>query len=160
LVCNSPRMCRVHLREGVRRRVERKVHPMAVDLWKQRARRLKRETYALYLAARDPRVPWYAKALAICVVGYALSPLDLIPDFIPVLGYLDDLILVPLGIALVLRFTPPQVLAECRERAQVAMDRGLLARSLPARIATTAIVLVWLLGLALATALVLRIIYR
>ena len=93
------------------------------DSWKQWARRLKRETYALYLAARDPRVPWYAKALAICVAGYALSPLDLIPDFIPIIGYLDDLILVPLGIALVIRLIPSEALADCRERAQVMMDR-------------------------------------
>lgn len=128
----------------------------AVDQWKRQARRLKRETYALYLAARDPRVPWYTKALAICVVGYALSPLDLIPDFIPIVGYLDDLILVPLGIALVLRLTPPDALADCRERAQVMMDRENVTGSLPARIATVAIVTVWLLGLALAVMLVLR----
>src|SRR6476619_4285538 len=66
----------------------------------QWARSLKRDTLALYLAARDPRVPWYAKAVAACVAAYALSPIDLIPDFVPVIGYLDDIILVPLGIAL------------------------------------------------------------
>ncbi len=129
---------------------------MTIDYWKRQARRLKRETYALYLVARDPRVPWYTKALAICVVGYALSPLDLIPDFIPIVGYLDDMILVPLGIALVLRLTPKDVLADCRERAQAMMDRGTAVRSLPARIATVAIVFVWLLGFALIGALVLR----
>jgi uncharacterized membrane protein YkvA (DUF1232 family) len=129
---------------------------MTLEIWRQRARRLKRETYALYLAARDSRVPWYTKAIAICVVGYALSPLDLIPDFIPIVGYLDDLILVPLGIALVLRLTPPDVLADCRQRAQDMMDRGIAARSLPARIATIAIVIAWLLGLALAVILILR----
>ena len=133
---------------------------MAIDKWKQRARRLKRDTYALYLAARDPRVPGYTKALAICVVGYALSPLDLIPDFIPIVGYLDDLIVVPLGIALVLRLTPPNVLADCRQRAQVLMDNGIAARSLPARIATATIVIIWLLGLALAVTLVLRALWR
>jgi uncharacterized membrane protein YkvA (DUF1232 family) len=69
-----------------------------LDKLKDWARSIKRDAHALYLAARDPRVPWYAKALALCVAGYALSPIDLIPDFIPVLGYLDDLILVPLGI--------------------------------------------------------------
>jgi uncharacterized membrane protein YkvA (DUF1232 family) len=88
--------------------------------WKQHARHLKRETYALYLAYRDPRVPWYAKLLAACVVAYAFSPIDLIPDFIPVVGYLDDLVLVPLGIALSLKLIPPQVMAECRTRAAAA----------------------------------------
>ena len=96
---------------------------MALENWRRRARGLKRDTFALYLAARDPRVPWYTKALALGVVGYALSPIDLIPDFIPIIGYLDDLILVPLGIALVLWLTPGYVLAESRERAQEAMDR-------------------------------------
>jgi uncharacterized membrane protein YkvA (DUF1232 family) len=89
--------------------------------WKTRARQLKAETYALYLAYRDPRVPWYAKLLAACVVAYAFSPLDLIPDFIPVLGYLDDLILVPLGISLAIKLIPSHVLAECRHKAQNAM---------------------------------------
>lgn len=70
---------------------------------KQQAKELKTELSALYLACHDPRVPWYAKALAICVVGYAFSPIDLIPDFIPILGYLDDLIIVPLGIVLVIK---------------------------------------------------------
>ena len=73
---------------------------------KTRARGLKRDTYALYFVARDPRTPWYAKVLAAAVVAYALSPFDLIPDFIPVLGYLDDLIIVPAGIAIVLRLVP------------------------------------------------------
>jgi len=86
--------------------------------WKTWARRLKQELYALYLAYRDPRVPWYARVLAAGVVAYAFSPFDLIPDFIPIIGYLDDLILVPLGIALVLRMIPPEVMAECRERAR------------------------------------------
>jgi len=85
---------------------------------KQRARGLKQETYALYLAVRDPRTPWYARAVAAAVVAYALSPLDLIPDFIPVIGYLDDLILVPLGIALCLKLIPEPVMRECRERAR------------------------------------------
>ncbi|HEY1013686.1 MAG TPA: DUF1232 domain-containing protein [Herpetosiphonaceae bacterium] len=84
---------------------------------KEWARRLKREVHALYLVSRDPRVPWHARGLALAVVGYALSPIDLIPDVIPVLGLLDDLILIPLGIALVLRLVPPAVMRECRERA-------------------------------------------
>src|SRR6185295_20222114 len=88
-----------------------------------RARQLKSETIALYLACRDPRVPWYAKALAAAVVAYALSPIDLIPDFIPVLGYLDDLLLVPLGILLAIRLMPPDILAEHRRRAAHAHKR-------------------------------------
>lgn len=87
-----------------------------------RLRALKRETLAVTIAARDPRTPWPAKALATLVVAYALSPIDLIPDFIPVLGYLDDLILVPLGIWLVLRLIPPRVMEEARVKA-AAMDR-------------------------------------
>lgn len=87
------------------------------------ARGLKRDVMALYLAARDPRVPWYAKAVAACVAAYALSPIDLIPDFIPVLGYIDDIILVPLGIALAIRLIPPAILAEHRAAAAQAARR-------------------------------------
>ena len=93
---------------------------MSIESWKTHTRFLKREVHAVYLACRDPRGPWYGRAMAVCVVGYALSPIDLIPDFIPVLGYLDDLILIPLGIALVLRTIPPQVMAECRAKAEAA----------------------------------------
>jgi uncharacterized membrane protein YkvA (DUF1232 family) len=85
---------------------------------KSQAQKLKAETYALYLAYRDPRTPWYAKAWAGLVLAYAFSPLDLIPDFIPVLGYLDDLLLVPAGIALALRLIPPEVMAESREKVK------------------------------------------
>lgn len=91
--------------------------------WKQWARLIKRDTHALFLAARDPRVPWYAKALAVVVAAYALSPIDLIPDFIPVLGYLDDLIIVPLGIGLVVRMIPPDIMAEHRALADGAQQR-------------------------------------
>lgn len=84
--------------------------------WKEKARALKREALALNLACRDPRTPWYAKALGAAVLAYALSPIDLIPDFIPVLGWLDDLILVPLGVLAVRALIPAGVLAECRER--------------------------------------------
>src|SRR5260370_4392446 len=80
--------------------------------WRERVRNLKRDVVAIALAVRDPRVPWYAKAVGACVVAYALSPIDLIPDFVPVLGYLDDLVLVPLGLLLVLRLIPADVLAE------------------------------------------------
>ena len=95
-----------------------------VDSWKQRARQLRVETYAIWLAYQDPRVPWYARAFSACVVGYAFSPIDLIPDPIPVLGYLDDLVLIPLGIALALRMIPPGVMAECRQEAEAAMREG------------------------------------
>lgn len=90
---------------------------------RSRARLLKRDTYALYFAAHDRRTPWYAKILAAAVVAYALSPFDLIPDFIPVLGYLDDLVIVPAGIAIVLRLVPDEVLVECRERAQARANQ-------------------------------------
>jgi uncharacterized membrane protein YkvA (DUF1232 family) len=78
---------------------------------KQWARIIKRDVHAVYLAARDPRTPWYAKLLAACVAGYALSPIDLIPDFIPVLGYLDDVLIVPLGILAVMKLVPAEVMA-------------------------------------------------
>jgi uncharacterized membrane protein YkvA (DUF1232 family) len=83
----------------------------------EKLRRLKRELHAIFIAARDPRTPWVARLLAAVVLAYALSPIDLIPDFIPVLGYLDDLILVPLGLWLCLRLIPPQIMKEARETA-------------------------------------------
>jgi uncharacterized membrane protein YkvA (DUF1232 family) len=89
-----------------------------------RVRALEADTYALYLAARDPRVPWHAKAVAALTAAYALSPIDLIPDFIPVIGYLDDLVLVPLGIALAIRLIPPAVLAEHRAEAARRFAQG------------------------------------
>ena len=87
------------------------------------ATRLKEEVYVLYLAQKDPRVPWYTKVLAVCVVGYAFSPIDLIPDPIPILGYLDDLILIPLGIALVVKLIPVEVLEDCRQKAKQTLDQ-------------------------------------
>jgi uncharacterized membrane protein YkvA (DUF1232 family) len=78
--------------------------------------------HAIYLASRDPRVPWYAKALAIAVAGYALSPIDLIPDFVPVLGYLDDVIIVPLGILAVVKLIPPEIMAQHRDMASAAQE--------------------------------------
>ncbi len=109
--------------------------------WKQRVRQLKKETYAIYIACKDPRVPWYARVLAGFVVAYALSPIDLIPDAIPILGYLDDLVLVPLGIILVLRMIPPGVLAECREKAEAVMAQG----KPTSKIAPIVIVAIWVL---------------
>lgn len=109
------------------------------------ARTLKRDITALYLAARDPRVPWYAKAVAACVAGYALSPIDLIPDFVPILGYLDDLILVPLGIMLAIRLIPAPVLSDLR---RTAADQ--LARRPTSWIGAIAIIGIWLVCAALA----------
>ncbi|WP_298258932.1 YkvA family protein [Bradyrhizobium sp.] len=102
------------------------------------ARLVKRDVHALYLASRDPRVPWYAKALAALVAGYALSPIDLIPDFIPVLGYLDDVILVPAGIWLVIRLIPADIMEEHRALAEAAQARPVGRR------AAAAIVAVWM----------------
>ncbi len=108
---------------------------------KARVQQLKAEVYALYLAARDPRTPWVARLVVAGIVAYALSPIDLIPDFVPVLGYLDDLILLPLGILLAIRLIPPPVLADCRARArQVFQDGGPVSR-----VAGGVIVFVWLL---------------
>ena len=91
---------------------------------KSRARSLKREAYALYTATRDPRVPWYAKALLGLVVAYTFSPIDLIPDFIPVLGYLDDLVVIPSLIALALRMIPPEVTSDARRQAEALLQQG------------------------------------
>jgi uncharacterized membrane protein YkvA (DUF1232 family) len=107
---------------------------------KQRARGLKAETFALYLAARDPRTPWCAKLLVAGIVAYAFSPIDLIPDFVPVLGYLDDLILIPLAIALVIRLVPDSVLADCRAQAQETFKN----RAPVSRLAGAVIVVIWL----------------
>jgi len=110
---------------------------------KQRTQQLKTETYALYYAARDPRTPWYAKLLVAGIVAYALSPIDLIPDFIPVIGYLDDLILLPLGIFWAIKLIPPAVLTECRARAQT----NLAHRKPVSWIAALVIICIWI-GLA------------
>jgi uncharacterized membrane protein YkvA (DUF1232 family) len=113
---------------------------LMIEQWKQRVRQLKSELYALYLACRDPRVPWYARLAAICVVAYAFSPVDLIPDFVPVLGYLDDLILVPLGIILVRRMVPDEVLEDCRLRASDALVAGRPTNW----VAATVIIAIWI----------------
>jgi len=112
---------------------------------KQRIQRLKADTYALYLAARDPRTPWYARLLVAAIVAYALSPIDLIPDFVPVLGYLDDLILVPLGIMLAVWLVPRPVLAECRERARRAFEHNKPV----SRVAAVVVIVIWLIAAAL-----------
>lgn len=115
---------------------------------KQRVCHLKAESFALYLAARDPRTPWYAKLLVAAIVAYAFSPIDLIPDFVPVLGYLDDLILIPIGIALSIKCVPHQVLAECRAQVQENIQKGKPV----SRVAGAVIVVIWLVlaGLGIA----------
>ncbi|BBB48777.1 YkvA family protein [Pelolinea submarina] len=113
---------------------------MKFEKWKEKAKTLKREVYTLYLAYKDPRVPWYAKVFSAFVVGYAFSPIDLIPDFIPVLGYLDDLILVPLGVALAIKMIPVNVLAECREKSDEVLQQGKPVN----RSAAVIIVILWI----------------
>src|ERR1700747_2299459 len=108
-----------------------------IEQARQWARVVKRDAHAIYLAARDPRVPWYAKALALCVAGYALSPIDLIPDFVPVLGYLDDAVIVPLGILAVVKLIPPEIMAEHRAAAAIASERP------TSRMAAAVIALIW-----------------
>lgn len=115
--------------------------------WSRLARR---EVYAVYLVARDPRVPWYAKALATFVAGYALSPIDLIPDFIPVLGYLDDLVLVPLGILAVVKLVPPAIMAELRTKAWQ------MTRKPTTRVAPVIIILIWLVLATFAAGVIYR----
>ncbi len=104
------------------------------------ARVIRRDVLAIWLAARDPRTPWYARALALAVAAYALSPIDLIPDFVPVLGYLDDAILVPLGILAVVALVPRHVMAECRARAAAAAGRPV------SKIGAAVIVALWLVA--------------
>ena len=114
------------------------------------ARAIKRDVVAIWLAGRDPRVPWPVKLLALLVAGYALSPIDLIPDFIPVLGYLDDVLLVPLGILLVIRLLPPALLAEHRASAASIIERPVSKRGM------AVIIAIWLAAAALAAWLVWR----
>ena len=104
------------------------------------ARRVRRDGHAIYLASRDPRVPWYAKVLAAAVAAYALSPIDLIPDFIPVIGYLDDLIILPLGIWLVVSLIPREVMVEYRAKASEAAQRP------TSRAGMVAIILLWIVA--------------
>lgn len=124
--------------------------------WKKAARQLTRELRAIHLAYRDPRVPWYARLLSGVVVAYAFSPIDLIPDPIPVIGYLDDLVLIPLGVALALRLIPAEVMGDCRERAQREQDDGK-----PVNWAAAAVIVAIWIGMAgLAVAYVIRVLKR
>lgn len=121
---------------------------------KHRARILKRDTLAVWYAAKDKRTPWYARSLALVIAVYALSPVDLIPDFIPVLGYLDDLILIPAGIALCLKLIPPEVMSEARIAAEKSLAK-------PATWwMTTLIILAWLAILFLVIGLILPLVKK
>jgi uncharacterized membrane protein YkvA (DUF1232 family) len=121
-----------------------RVHgPTMLERIKQWARTIRRDVIALWIAARDPRVPWYAKALATAIAAYALSPIDLIPDFIPVLGYLDDLVIVPVGILLVVRLIPAPLMAEFREQAAA------IAQKPRSTIAAVTILMIWIAVVAL-----------
>ena len=112
--------------------------------WVARLRALRRQALVVYYAARDPRLPWPVRLLALAVAAYALSPIDLIPDFIPVLGILDDLVLLPLGVALVLRLTPADVVADAKARADATSARPV------SMIAAAVIVLAWSAAVLLA----------
>lgn len=125
----------------------RRAYFMKLKDW---ARLIKRDVHALYFAARDPRVPWYAKALGLAIAAYALSPIDLIPDFIPVLGYLDELILLPICIALVVKLIPADVMAEHRELAAAAQNRPV------STVGAALIVVIWIIIVALTGWLVYR----
>lgn len=122
------------------------MHEQSTPSLRQWAKQIKREIHALYLALKDPRTPWYAKAIGFVVIGYAISPIDLIPDFIPVLGYLDDVILLPLGLLLFQRLVPAVVLAECKARADQHSSRP---RSFAAAVVIASIWVLCILGVVL-----------
>ncbi len=129
---------------------------MDIKLWKTKSKQLKSEIYALYLAYKHPRTPWYAKVLAVLILGYALSPIDLIPDFIPVIGYLDDLIIVPAGITLLIKIIPRDILEECRAKAQSDLSK----RKPKNWIAAVIIVLIWLLAIYLILSLIWPLVFK
>ena len=120
---------------------------------KSRAISLRRDVYALYIAAKDPRVPWYAKVFMSLVLAYAFSPIDLIPDFIPVFGYLDDLIVVPLGISLTLKMIPPQVMFEARQQAEDSLRQ----KEPISRVGGIMVIIIWLIILAAVIWLIARL---
>jgi uncharacterized membrane protein YkvA (DUF1232 family) len=126
---------------------------MNLERWKRRARQLSAQTYALYLAYRHPRTPWYAKVFAAIIVGYVFSPIDPIPDFIPGLGLLDEMVVVPVGVLLAAKMIPRPVMEECQEKAREVAE----GEKPVSRLAAVAVVVVWLLCVALAVFLALRV---
>ena len=129
---------------------------MDIKSWKTKSAQLKSEIYALYLAYKHPRTPWYAKVLAALILGYALSPIDLIPDFIPVIGYLDDLIIVPAGITLLIKIIPRDILEECRAKAR----SDLLNRRPKDYIAAIIIILIWIFAIYLTLSLIWPLVFK
>jgi uncharacterized membrane protein YkvA (DUF1232 family) len=121
--------------------------------WKRQARQLSSYTYTLYLARRHPRTPWYAKVFAALIVGYVFSPIDPIPDFIPGVGLLDEMVVVPIGVLLAAKMIPPDVFEECREKAREVAEGDKPV----SRVAAVVIVAVWVLFVALAVFLALRV---
>jgi len=119
------------------------------ESWKVRSQQVKTEVYALYLAYKDTRTPWYARVFTAMVVGYAFSPIDLIPDPIPIMGYLDDLVLIPLGAYLAVKMIPPQVMQESRAKAKEVIAQGKPVN----KVAAAVIVLVWI-GLAVVVGVI------
>ncbi len=126
---------------------------MNLEAWKRRARQLSAETYALYLAYRDPRTPCYAKVFAALVVGYVFSPIDPIPDWIPVVGLLDEMVVVPIGVLIGAKIIPRQVMEESREKARKVAE----GEKPVSRVAAVVIVAIWLLCVALAIFLAVRV---
>lgn len=127
---------------------------VSLERWKSLARQLNTEVYALYLAYRDPRTPFYARIFTACIVGYAFSPIDLIPDFIPILGYLDDLFLIPLGIKVAIGMIPPEVMNDCRTKAHSLFPDGKPV----SRVAAAVVLLVWLVFIALILSQIWRVV--
>ena len=126
---------------------------MNLEAWKQRARQLSAQTYALYLAYRHPRTPWYAKVFAALVVGYVFSPIDPIPDFIPVVGLLDEMVVVPIGVLIAAKMIPREVMEECQEKAREVAE----GQKPVSRVAAVVVVAVLLLCVALAVFLTMRL---
>ena len=124
---------------------------MNLEAWKRRARQLSAQTYALYLAYRHPRTPWYAKVFAALVVGYVFSPIDPIPDFLPGVGLLDEMVVVPIGILIAAKIIPRDILEECREKAREVAE----GEKPVSRVAAVVVVAIWLLCGALAVLLAL-----
>jgi uncharacterized membrane protein YkvA (DUF1232 family) len=126
---------------------------MGWEAWKRRARQLSAQTYALYLAYRHPSTPWYAKVFAALVVGYVFSPIDPIPDFIPGVGLLDEMVVVPIGVLIAAKLIPRQVMEECQEKAREVAE----GEKPESRVAAVVVVAVWLLCVALAVLLAVRV---
>ena len=131
----------------------RTVSRMNLQAWKRRARQLSAQTYALYLAYRHPRTPWYAKVFAALIVGYVFSPVDPIPDFIPGVGLLDEMVVVPLGVLIAAKMIPRDVMEECREKARAVAE----GEKPVSCIAAVVVVAVWLVCVALAVIVALRV---